>query len=95
MCIRDRAAAATEATDTPSTAQASDGGALDAVSYTHLDVYKRQDRAFAETSPLARLGERVILRPDVADVIRAAYAPAMPVVARVPAHALRRAARVG
>ena len=53
------------------------------------------DRAFAETSSLARLGERVILRPDVADVIRAAYAPAMPVVARDPAHALRLAARVG
>jgi len=53
------------------------------------------DRAFAETSPLARVGETVILRPDIAGVIRAAYAPVLPAVARDPSHALRLAARMG
>ncbi len=51
--------------------------------------------AFAGTSPLARLGGRVMLRPDVAGLIRAGYAPAMPAVARDAAHALRLAARLG
>lgn len=53
------------------------------------------DRAFAETGPLARVDGRVILRPEIAGVIRAGYAPAMPVVARDPSHALRLAARLG
>jgi hypothetical protein len=52
------------------------------------------DQAFAGSSPLARLGERVILRPDIAAVIRAAYDPVMPAVATDPSHALRLAARV-
>lgn len=52
------------------------------------------DRAFADLSPLADLGEKTILRPDIAGVIRAAYAPVMPMVARDPSHALRIAARV-
>jgi hypothetical protein len=49
--------------------------------------------AFADLSPLGRAGDRVILRPEIADVIRAAYAPVMPVVARDAAHAYRLAAR--
>lgn len=52
------------------------------------------DRAFAEGSPLARVGERVILRPDIAALIRAGYDPVLPAVARDKAHALRLAARV-
>ena len=52
------------------------------------------DRAFAETSPLARIEDRVILRPDVAGIIRAVYAAHMPVVARDASHALRIAARL-
>ena len=52
------------------------------------------DRAFAEVSPLARVEDRVILRPDVAGIIRAVYAPHMPVVARDASHALRIAARL-
>lgn len=51
------------------------------------------DRAFDGTSPLARVGERVILRPEIAAVIRAGYDPVLPVVARDPSHALRLAAR--
>lgn len=50
--------------------------------------------AFAETSPLAIAGENVILRPDVAGVIRAAYAPLMPGSDRDPSHALRLYARL-
>ncbi len=51
------------------------------------------DRAFDGTSPLARVGERVILRPEIGAVIRAGYDPVLPVMARDAAHALRLAAR--
>ncbi|OJY34129.1 MAG: hypothetical protein BGP11_03365 [Rhodobacterales bacterium 65-51] len=53
------------------------------------------DTAFAGTSPLARVGEAVVLRPEIGAVIRAAYDPVMPVVAREASHALRLAARIG
>lgn len=54
------------------------------------------DRAFTDRAALARTeGGATILRPDVAGVIRAAYDPVMPVIARDPAHALRLAARIG
>ena len=53
------------------------------------------DRAFGGTSPLARVGGRVILRPEIGGVIRAGYDRVLPVVARDHAHALRLAARVG
>ncbi len=52
------------------------------------------DRAFAGTSPLARLGETVVLRPEIAAVIRTGYDPVLPAVARDPSHALRLAARL-
>ena len=52
------------------------------------------DQAFAGTSPLAFVGEDVILRPEIAGVIRAAYGVAMPMVARDASHAFRIAARV-
>jgi hypothetical protein len=52
------------------------------------------DRAFDGTSPLARVGERVILRPEIGAVIRAGYDRVMPVMARDASHALRLAARV-
>ncbi|KAF0114995.1 MAG: hypothetical protein FD150_1233 [Rhodobacteraceae bacterium] len=52
------------------------------------------DRAFDGTSPLARVGERVILRPEIGAVIRAGYDPVLPAMARDPSHALRLAARV-
>lgn len=54
------------------------------------------DLAFTETSPLVAGREgAVMLRPDVAGVIRAAYDPVLPGVARDPSHALRVAARIG
>ena len=54
------------------------------------------DAAFASASPLALTGDNVaILKPDVANVIRAAYDPVMPVATGDASHALRMAARVG
>ena len=52
------------------------------------------DTAFLGASPLAQAGEQVILRPDIAGVIRAAYDPVLPVAATDPSHALRLAARL-
>ncbi|MCG6885322.1 MAG: hypothetical protein LJE62_16355 [Silicimonas sp.] len=53
------------------------------------------DTAFSERGPLANVGGKVLLNPDVAAVIRAAYDPVMPAVATDPSHALRLAARIG
>ena len=56
------------------------------------------DTAFsgAGASPLARTARgHTILRPDIAAVLRAAYDPVLPDVARDPAHALRLSARMG
>jgi hypothetical protein len=53
------------------------------------------DTAFQDRSPLAANGETTVLRPDIADVLRAAYDPVLPAMAQDPSHALRIAARVG
>ena len=52
------------------------------------------DRAFIDASPLALIDGRAVLRPEIAGVIRAAYDPVLPAVARDPSHALRLAARM-
>jgi hypothetical protein len=52
------------------------------------------EAAFAEASPLAQVEGGVILRPDIAGVIRAGYDRVMPAVARDPSHGLRLAARL-
>lgn len=52
------------------------------------------DMAFRSASPLAVAGHTTILRPDIAGVIRAAYDPVLPAVARDPSHALRLFARM-
>lgn len=52
------------------------------------------DTAFDEIPPLAMIGDRAMLRPEIADVIRAAYDPVMPAMARDASHVLRIAARV-
>lgn len=53
------------------------------------------ESAFNETSSLARLKDgTTVLRPDIADVIRAAYDPVMPPAAKDKSHALRMAARL-
>ena len=53
------------------------------------------EAAFAAASPLVRDGDRVVLRPDIAGLIRAAYDPVLPPVSQDPSHALRLAARMG
>ena len=51
------------------------------------------EAAFAEVSPLGRAGGAVILRPEIAAVIRAGYDRVLPAVARDASHAYRLAAR--
>ncbi len=53
------------------------------------------DAAFRDASPLAVVRGAAVLRPEIADLMRAAYDPVLPAVARDPAHALRLAARLG
>lgn len=54
------------------------------------------DMAFMGRSAFVRTEfGATILRPDIASVIRAAYDPAMPVMARDSSHAMRLAARLG
>lgn len=55
------------------------------------------EAAFRTRSPLAVLPESgaVILRPEIAGLIRAAYDPVMPAAAQDASHALRLAARMG
>jgi hypothetical protein len=52
------------------------------------------DAAFQERSPLAVAGAATVLRPEIADLIRAAYDPAMPSAAGDASHALRLYARL-
>jgi hypothetical protein len=54
------------------------------------------DVAFQDRSALASVPEKdtVILRPDIAELIRAAYDPVLPAVAEDSSHALRLAARL-
>ena len=52
------------------------------------------DMAFVASSPLGIVGQTTVLRPDIAEVIRAAYDPVMPVAAQDASHALRLAARM-
>lgn len=51
------------------------------------------DTAFAERSPLARVGETIVLRSEIASVLQAAYDPILPPVAQDNSHALRIFAR--
>ena len=54
------------------------------------------DQAFLGTSPLAVLENgAAVLRPEIADVIRAGYDPVLPVASTEPATCLRIAARIG
>jgi hypothetical protein len=52
------------------------------------------DTAFRDQSPLAVVGENTILRPEVAELIRAAYDPVLPAAAQDASHALRLYARM-
>lgn len=52
------------------------------------------DSAFKDFAPLVKAEGTVVLRPELGDLIRAAYDPVMPLVADDASHALRLAARV-
>lgn len=52
------------------------------------------DTAFGDQSPLALIDGNAVLRPEIADVIRAAYDPTMPAAAQDASHALRLTARI-
>ena len=52
------------------------------------------DLDFRARSPLALAAETTHLRPEIADLIRVAYDPVMPVAAQDNSHALRLAARL-
>ena len=52
------------------------------------------DNAFSDAPPLGLIEGKAVLRPEIADVIRAAYDPVMPVAARDASHALRLQARI-
>jgi len=52
------------------------------------------ENAFGARSPLAVADNTTVLRPDIAALIRAAYDPVMPAMARDPSHALRLLARM-
>lgn len=66
-----------------------------ALSQVVQSVLLWSDTAFQDRSPLAVAGEKTILRPDIAALIRAAYDPVLPPAASDASHALRLAARVG
>ncbi|MEM8582495.1 MAG: hypothetical protein AAGF50_14965, partial [Pseudomonadota bacterium] len=54
------------------------------------------DTAFTDRAPLAQTpAGSTVLRPDIAEVIRAVYDPVLPVAADDPTHALRLSARLG
>ncbi len=53
------------------------------------------EEAFSGAGPLGQAAGQIILRPDIAAIISAAYDPVMPDVASDPSHAIRLAARIG
>ncbi len=52
------------------------------------------DTAFRDAAPIAMIEGNAVLRPEIAQIIRAAYDPVMPAVARDASHALRLSARM-
>ena len=65
-----------------------------ALSQTVQTILLWSDTAFDQMQPLAMIEGKAVLRPEVADIIRAAYDPVMPAVADDASHALRLAARI-
>lgn len=66
-----------------------------ALSQVVQSVVLWSDTAFTDRSPLGKLEDgRVVLRPEIGALIRAAYDPVMPAMADDPAHALRLSARM-
>ena len=53
------------------------------------------DTAFKTQSPLAVAGKTTVLRPEIGQLIAAAYDPVLPSASQDPVHAMRLSARVG
>jgi hypothetical protein len=66
-----------------------------ALSQSVQSILLWSDVAFKSQSPLALVGETTVLRPEIGQVIAAAYDPVLPVAAQDPTHAMRLAARIG
>lgn len=65
-----------------------------ALSQVVQTVLMWSESAFRAQSPLAIAGEATILRPEIANLIQAAYDPVMPAVAKDKSHSLRLFARL-
>ena len=96
MCIRDRSGGIRAAFVflRMDRAMAEQPAETLALSQVVQSILLWSDRAFRLRSPLAVAGGQVVLRPEIAGVIRAAYDPVMPGAATDPAHALRLHARL-
>ncbi len=77
------------------------GGAMDdvpadviALSQATQALLLWSDTMFTQDSPLAQTESGAVIRPDVANVLRAAYDPVLPSAARDASHALRLYARL-
>jgi len=66
-----------------------------ALSQVVQSVLLWSDNAFKGRSPLAVVGDKTILRPEIAEVIRVSYDPVLPAQASDASHAFRVAARIG
>jgi len=77
------------------------GGAMDevpadviALSQAVQAMLLWSDTCFTQDSPLAQSPDGTVVRPDVANLLRAAYDPVLPATARDDTHALRLYARL-
>ena len=66
-----------------------------ALSQVTQSILLWSDTAFQTQSPLALVGETTVLRPEIGQLISAAYDPVLPVSTKDPTHALRLSARIG
>jgi hypothetical protein len=66
-----------------------------ALSQVSQSILLWSDTAFQTQSPLALVGETTVLRPEIGQLISAAYDPILPVSTKDPTHALRLSARIG
>jgi hypothetical protein len=66
-----------------------------ALSQVTQSIVLWSDMAFKTQSPLALAGETTVLRPEIGQLIAAAYDPVLPAATHDPTHALRLSARIG